>query len=188
MSDAEHRDDLLTTNQLLARIEEELGYVFDRETIVSWARRQSDPLPLAYRGRPGQSHKYDWLTFLSWFEAECERQDRVRGSADINTLDYHDARTIEMRERAKRSIIETNRQAGELGEVARMEAAAEDLARQAVTKLLAIPARLAPLLAAESDETRCDTLLQNELRAICNEIAAAKPFADPAPDAPADSA
>lgn len=172
----EDQEDLFTTNQLIDRIDQELGYVFDRVTITSWTRRDEDPLPLAYKGRPGQGHKYSWIEFLTWFERECDRQNRIRAPSDIDAVDYHEARTIDMRERAKRSIIETELQAGNLGEIARMQAVAEDLARQAVNQLVAISARVAPLLAVEDDATKIDEILQREIRNVSNQIARARPF------------
>lgn len=173
--------DILKTQDLIQRIEDELGLVFDRNTITAWTRREEDPLPVAYKGKAGQAHRYDWLEFLSWYEREVERTE-ARTISDIDSIDFHEARTIDMRERAKRSIIETQREAGALGDVSAMEAAGEDLARQAVNMLLAIPARLAPQLAAMSDETAVDELLQREIRQVCNLIANTQPGQEPEPE------
>lgn len=173
--------DLLKTQDLITRIEDEFGLIFDRNTITAWTRREDDPLPVAYKGKAGQAHRFDWNDFLAWYDRETDRTE-ARTISDIDSIDFHEARTIDMRERAKRSIIETEREAGSLGDVDAMEAAGEDLARQAVNMLLAIPARLAPRLAAMSDETAVDELLQREIRQVCNVIANTKPGDVPDPE------
>lgn len=173
--------DLLKTQELIARIEDELGLVFDRNTITAWTRRDEDPLPVAYKGKAGQAHRYDWNDFLAWYDRETDRTE-ARTVSDIDSIDFHEARTIDMRERAKRSIIETEREAGTLGDVRAMESAGEDLARQAVNMLLAIPARMAPQLAAMNDETAIDKLLQDEIRQVCNVIANTNPGDEPDPE------
>lgn len=165
---------LLTTNQLIDQIEEEFGLTYDRNTITAWTRREDDPLPVAYKGRPGQGHKYDWLAFLDWFDRETSRQEEA-ASGSLDAIDYHEARTIDMRERAKRSIIETHAVAGTYGEIKAMERAAEDLARKAVQQLLNIAPRLAPRLAELEDEVAIDDLLQREIRLVCNAIATYSP-------------
>lgn len=173
--------DTLKTQELITRIEDELGLVFDRNTITAWTRREEDPLPVAYKGKGGQAHRYSWTDFLAWYDREIDRTE-ARTLDDIDSIDYHEARTIDMRERAKRSMMETQREAETLVEVSPLQAAVEDLGRQAVNMLLAIPARIAPQLATMTDETAVDALLQSEIRTVCNLIANAKPGDDLDPE------
>lgn len=164
----------LSTPELVDRIASELGLVFSRETIRNWTRRPENPLPVVYQGRSGQAHLFDWVTFLRWYEEEVARQDRAvaspDGAPDIDTMDWHTARTISARMQARRDQILTAKLEGKHGEVRAMELAAEDRARRAVAMLLAIPSRLSPRLAALTDELEIDRLLDQELRAVCAQI------------------
>lgn len=165
-------DQLLKTTELQARIELELGLVIDASTIRYWVGRDEHPLPVAYRGKTGQSHKFAWTDFLAWYLEEQERSPLHSSASedDIDQLDWHSARTISARERAKKDIIETRRLEGRYGEITAMEQAAEDRARQAVNRLMTLPSRLAPRLALMTDELEIDRLLDSELRALCGEI------------------
>lgn len=165
--------DLLNTLALVALLRENLGREYDRHTITAWTRREKDPLPLAYQGRPGQSNKYNYDEVLSWLEHEDARVDaRIDAqSSDIDEMDWYLARTVEQREKAKQAQMITLSRAGDLGVVSEMEKTAADLGYQAVQMLLNIPSRLAPKLAELSDEIEIDHLLQQEIRAICNTIA-----------------
>ncbi len=161
--------DLLNTLALVARLREDLGREYDRHTITAWTRREKSPLPLAYQGRPGQSNKYEYAEVRAWLEQEDARVDAQ--TSDIDEMDWHLARTVEQREKAKQAQMVTLARAGDLGVVSEMEKAAADLGYQAVQMLLNIPSRLAPKLAEISDEIEIDHLLQQEIRAACNTIA-----------------
>jgi phage terminase Nu1 subunit (DNA packaging protein) len=160
----------LTTNQLIARINVELGLTIDRNTVTAWTRREDCPLPVAYKGKPGQGHRYDWAAVRPWLDTEMARAAEKMGT-DIDAMDWAQARTIKERERAKQAQMDTLSRRGELGSVAEMELEAEDIGRQAVQMLLAAVDRMAPLLAVEDDEVACATILDRELRRVCNEIA-----------------
>jgi phage terminase Nu1 subunit (DNA packaging protein) len=166
--------ELLNTLDVLARLESDLNRVYDRRTITNWTCRADNPLPLAFKGTRGQGNKYDYDEVLAWLMEEDARQALQRRNPD-EEIDYHTARTIEQRERAKQKIIETGVMEGKYGEIQRMQAAAEDLGRQAVQELLNIAPRLSPKLATIADEVEIDQLLQTEIRAICNKIAAFRP-------------
>ena len=163
---------LLKTTELQARIELELGLVIDGSTIRYWVGREEHPLPVAYRGKNGQSHKFRWPEFLAWYLQEQERSplQSAASEEDIDQLDWHSARTISARERAKKDIIETRRLEGRYGDITAMEQTAEDRARQAVNRLMTLPSRLAPRLAVIGDELEIDRILDAELRALCAEI------------------
>lgn len=178
-------DGTLTTRQLVERIAETLTTEDGQPlritpaAVRSWIARDEDPLPPAYKGKNGQAHRFDWLEFLAWYDRELERQAQINtapvqvAAAHIDTLDWHAARTISAREQAKRDRIETAKVEGRYGEVTAMARLAEDRARQAQMALLAIPSRLAPVLAVETDELKIDMLLSDELRTVCQQIARA---------------
>lgn len=188
--------DTLSTAELIARIELELGLLFDHDTIRMWVAKPDNPLPTVYRGKRGQAHRFRWVEFLEWyssaFPAEQPTSDAPSTDpATIDQIDWHSARTISARERAKRDIIETARLAGKYADVGEMERTAEDRARRAVNLLRTLPARLAPQLAAMTDELAIDQLLDTEIRQVCQRIEAAAHSAidaDLDTDAPAEAA
>lgn len=164
--------ELLKTSELLARLELELGLVLDQSTIRAWSLREEHPVPVAYRGKNGQSHRFCWPDVLAWY---LEEQDRLAASSspaatDLDALDWHSARTISARERAKRDIIETRRIEGRYADVTTMRQVAEDRARHAVNLLRTLPGRVAPQLATMSDEVAIDHYLDVEIRSICQSI------------------
>lgn len=162
----------LTTKELLARIDAELGLKFHPSAIRHWIAREERPLPVAYKGKSGQSHRFDWVAFLEWYEGEeAETAPGGEGGADdIDRMDWHGARTISARAQAKKDVILARKVEGRYGDVPEMRRTAEDRARQAVLALRGIPSRLAPKLALVTDEIEIDLLLDQEIRAVCQEI------------------
>jgi hypothetical protein len=125
---------------------------------------------VAYKGKMGQAHRYAWEEVEPWIATEMSRAAESQNT-DIDVMDWAQARTVKERERAKQAQMDTLARRGELGPVADMELEAEDLGRKAVQMLLAAVDRIAPLVAAESDEVACATILDVEFRRIANLIA-----------------
>jgi hypothetical protein len=183
MADPSHRPEgCLNTGEMIAKIEATFDLRLARETLRSWANRDDDPLPIAYRAnKAGQSHWFRWVDFLEWFEREQDRQEAIAAAfADrpvgdghataIDHLDWHSAKTVSAREAAKRDILLTAKLEGRYADVSTMERLAEDSARLAAQALLALPSKLAPRLAGLSDELEIDRLLDTELRAVCQAL------------------
>lgn len=160
----------LTTNQLIEKIFSDFGYTFDRTTISWWTRREEDPLPVVYRGKAGQSHRYSWDAFEAWFARHREREAE-RSAEGVDAMDYNEARTIEQREKAKQSQIATLEKSQELGDRKGMENEVADLVLTAREKLLTVPDRMAALVAAETDESKCYQMLRAEMILVCGEMA-----------------
>jgi len=186
MADLEFSDDLLSTMELAAEIELQTGVRVDRSAIRHWIALPENPLPVAYRGVNGQAHQFDRVVALTWFLDHIDGQRRPNDAdpENLDELDWHSARTISARERAKKDILETRRLEGKYADVAEMERLAEDRARHAVLQLRTLPARLAPQLAIMTDELAIDALLDDELRTVCAAIEkAAHDQVDAEPDA-----
>jgi len=160
----------LTTMELVERISEEWGLEYSRNTILYWIRRETNPLPLAYQGRNGQSHRFDWGVVRPWLEAEFAAEAEA-SMQDIDSMDWNRARTMEQREKAKQAQMVTAERAGDLVSRREVELKAENLAAIAAQMLLAIPDRIGAALAHETDEVRVVQMLDRELRAVCNAIA-----------------
>lgn len=164
-------DGVITTPMLLDEIQREFGLVVSRQTVLSWVLREDNPAPVEYRGKSGQGHWYDWEAFKRWMREDIARQSAKPGGRHIDSADWHQAKTISARERAKRDVIETGILEERYGETGAMQATAEDRARKAVQMLSGIPSRVAPLLAAETDELVILRILDDEYRRVCTQIA-----------------
>lgn len=88
------------------------------------------------------------------------------------------ATRAEKLERVRKLRLEIAAQAGELVDRAEVDRHAFARARQALDALLAIPDRIAAVIAAEGDPHRVHALLDDEIRRVARELAeAAKPRA-----------
>lgn len=92
-------------------------------------------------------------------------------------MSFQIARTLREKYAALIAKVEYEEAVGLLVPKKDVDRQAFELARQAQQSLLAIPDRMAPVLAAESDQHRVHTLLTNEIhRAMAEVIKAAEPF------------
>lgn len=101
--------------------------------------------------------------------------DPLRGGnrtapAGQEKISYLAAKTEEARARAAKAGMEAELMAGTLVRVAEVEAEAFARARGAQELLMALPDRLSPLLAVESDPAKVHALLTDELRRVCQAI------------------
>lgn len=102
--------------------------------------------------------------------------DPLRGgnrtaTAGQDKISYLEAKTEEARARAAKAGMEAELMAGSLVRVAEVEAEAFARARGAQELLMALPDRMSPLLAVESDPAKVHVLLTDELRRVCQAIA-----------------
>lgn len=163
----------LKTTELLAKIETDLGLCFDHKIVSAWVNRPENPLIPAYSGKNGQSRRFVWVDFLAWYDQYGDVPNtHGREPTDPDDLDWHGARTVSARAQAKRDILLTARLEGKYGDIKTMEQTGENAARQAVLALLAIPSRIAPRLAALTDELAIDRLLDAEIRQVCADLEA----------------
>ena len=83
---------------------------------------------------------------------------------------YAQARLILEHVRAKREKLEYEVEAGVLIRADKVHADTFSLARRLRDRVLAIPARLAPVLAATSDPAECERLFAAEMSRACEEL------------------
>lgn len=86
-------------------------------------------------------------------------------------LSFHDARTLSERYKAALRKIELDEKTGRLVEAEQVKIAAFNKSRAVRDSLLNIPDRVAPILAAETDELRVSEILNQELKAALEELA-----------------
>jgi hypothetical protein len=88
---------------------------------------------------------------------------------------YAQARIILEHIRAKREKLEYEVESGVLISADKVRADTFALARRVRDRVLAIPARLAPVLAAISDPAECERLLAAEMSKACEELGGGTP-------------
>lgn len=108
--------------------------------------------------------------------------------AGIKPKSFDDAKTRKMAADAELAELELQRQRGEIVPIKEVVAtvSAEYAATRA--KLLAIPTKLAPRIALETEEAACRALLTREITEALNELIGAGPVRVPTgePEAPTD--
>ena len=87
-------------------------------------------------------------------------------------ISYHAARTMREKYEALGAKAEYLQTLGELVEAAPLQQASRELGREVRDALLNIAARIAPLVAAETDPRKVDEMLTQELRQVCDHLAA----------------
>lgn len=102
--------------------------------------------------------------------AESSKRRSSTGS-DVAASDYARHRARRERAMADEAELEVAVRAGELVEKAKVKAAAWKAGRQVQERMLAIPSRVAAIVAAESDPTVVENLLMQELRGALAGIA-----------------
>jgi hypothetical protein len=95
----------------------------------------------------------------------------VNGSAAV----YGHARALREGYVAQLAKLEWERESGKVVEADKVRTDAFNIARRAREMILALPARLAPVLAGESNSFEVQRILTDELRLVCDEISRAKP-------------
>lgn len=101
-----------------------------------------------------------------------DRTGKHERPEQTNAAALLEARTQRERALAAKAALEAEQLAGRLVSVAEVEREAFTAARQAQEALLAIPDRLASLLAAESEPAKVHDLLSEEIRRVVSAIAA----------------
>jgi len=90
--------------------------------------------------------------------------------AGTSGLSFHDARTLSQRYKAALLRLELDEKTGRLVEAEQVKIAAFNKSRAIRDSLLNITDRVAPILAAETDEFRVAEILNQELKAALEEL------------------
>jgi phage terminase Nu1 subunit (DNA packaging protein) len=125
-------------------------------TVAYWA---TDGMPVRPDGR------FELAEILRW---KKEREAlRANGNGSLN--DDWDEKDKEYK--AKQRELEFRKSSGELIEVRDVEKTAFETARKVRDNFLMLPDRLAPILAAETDQIKVKNILSNEIREILKGLA-----------------
>jgi|SRR5580692_11338069 hypothetical protein len=103
-------------------------------------------------------------------------QTEEEKKAQTSTGQYGQARAVREMYNARLAKIEFEKETGILVNADAVRVAAFNAARTARDSLLSMPDRLSPVLAGESNQFEVHRLLSEEIRRVCDELAAAKPF------------
>jgi phage terminase Nu1 subunit (DNA packaging protein) len=116
---------------------------------------------IANRVRPRMSRR----------QAELSSPPIVAREVD-GPMGYNEAKTLRETAEARLAELKLAEQRGELVRVAEVKAALATKAAALREGFLQLPARLAAVMAAESDQARCHDILQTELRAVLEQLTA----------------
>jgi hypothetical protein len=108
-------------------------------------------------------------------EPDTEQTDAAKKAAST-TAQYGSARAVREMYNARLAKIEFEKETGVLVNADQVRVAAFNAARTARDSLLSMPDRLSPVLAGEGNQFEIHRLLSEEIRRVCDELAAAKPF------------
>ena len=99
---------------------------------------------------------------------------KTQAATDARQADYHEERALH--EAAKRELAELRlaEERGELVRRASLRRAIFDAAREVRNRLLSIPARVAPLVAGESDIVACQKLIGDEIQEALEDLVPAE--------------
>lgn len=132
---------------------------------------QAKGLPIAsVATRKGESNEYELQAVARWLATSLKARESI-GAADDGGETFSNARV--RKERAAADLLELERAelTGRLVDGQEVRRAAFALARQAQENMMAIPDRLASILAAEDDPARTHDLLTLEISRVCNSLA-----------------
>lgn len=87
-------------------------------------------------------------------------------------LGYNEAKTLREIAEARLAELKLAEQRGELVRAVDVQSALSNKAAALREGFLQLPARLAPIMAAESDQARCHDILQAELRQVLEQLTA----------------
>jgi hypothetical protein len=93
-----------------------------------------------------------------------------------NGIDYGQQRALHESYRARTAELEFKMRAGEVVDAERVRAIWFNNARRARDMILAIPDRLAPIVAAEGDRFEVHRIMLEEFRRVCDQIASVEPI------------
>lgn len=132
-------------------------------TVTNWVR---NGCPFVTRGTKGKAWVFDLADVVTW------RQERAVEQAlgDTSTLSIDEARRRKVSAEAAMMELDLSKRRGEVVEIADVaEMVGEDYANVRA-KLLSLPAKLAPVLATESDIAACQGLLEAGISEALDEL------------------
>lgn len=130
-------------------------------TLTHW--QKEDGFPILYRGKRGEANQYDTTDVIQWWHNR-EMGRLIDGDGD-ESLDLNRERARLAKAQADRTELELRKRRGEVAEVGEFEQAWTTLLLNFRTRMLALPVRATPLVAA------CQALpeVQEELRKLVHE-------------------
>lgn len=137
----------------------------------------TNPGQMAFRQppAPGQDEAIDSQVPPSEGDQDTENGAADKDKKNTSGAAYGQARAIREGYAARLAKLDYEKEVGSLVAADSVRVLAFKAARTARDQLLSLPDRLAPVLAGESDEFKVHQLLSDEIRRVCDDLAAAKP-------------
>ncbi len=120
----------------------QVAYMLDCDvrTLSTYQKRQTHPLPVAVKGKRGQSHQYDPQAVLKWKVRQEVARLSVVDDGSVLDLEYERARLAKAQ--ADKTERENTVRDGELAPIEALTFAIADFAAQGVAILEGIPKRI----------------------------------------------
>lgn len=138
-------------------------YGVHRQTITSWVRRG---MPAEAGGGVGKAYEFDSTKVAAWRE-----QEAVRNA--VGDVDQADENELKRRKLAADTTVAEVEAAKARGEVVYIDDAVKEVTAaiyEVKAKLYASPARIAPQIVGETDETRIKDVIQSEFEQALYEL------------------
>jgi len=112
----------------------------DVRTLSTYQKREADPLPVAVKGKRGQSHQYDPQAVLKWKVRQVLAQLMIDEDGSVLDLEHERARLA--KEQADKIARENAVRDGELAPIEALVFALSDVSVQQVAILEGLPKRI----------------------------------------------
>ena len=112
----------------------------DVRTLSTYQKREADPLPVAVKGKRGQSHQYDPQAVLKWKVRQALAQLMIDEDGSVLDLEHERARLA--KEQADKIARENAIRDGELAPIEALVFALSDVSAQQVAILEGLPKRI----------------------------------------------
>lgn len=136
-----------------------------RNTVLAWVQRGC---PLAERGSSGRGneHKFDLAAVVRWREDEAARA----ATGNTEGLDLDVARLRKVAGEAALIELEVQKKRGQLVEIDAVASVVGEKFAACRSRLLSLPTKLAPLLAASTDVNETQVLLEQGINEALSEL------------------
>ncbi len=147
--------------QNLSEIADTCGVTFP--TIRAWVRKG---MPTLREGGQGTTWQFDSATVFEWHK----KQAAINAIGDVSRLDIDEARRRKLAAEAALCELDLSKARGDVISISEVGAVWLDIVSAARSRMLSIPAKMAAVIAPESDPMKIRELLETEIEESLDEL------------------
>jgi phage terminase Nu1 subunit (DNA packaging protein) len=132
-------------------------------TVRAWVRRGC---PYVEKGNKGKEWQFDTVGVIEW----QKEQAALSAVGDVSTLDIEEARRRKLAAEAALSELDLSKARGELVSLEDVSTVWLEITTAARSQLLALPSKMAAIVAPLSDPAEIRTLLEAEIEEALEEL------------------